>query len=316
MTDDSKATMQAVIAEKTGQSIEFGYQEMARPVPQAGEILVAVHAAAITKDELDWPEQWPAIPSYEISGVVAELGTDVTGVAVGDEVYALLDFDRDGAAADYAAVPADEVAPKPSGLSHVEAASLPLATLTTWQGLIERAGLVAGQRVLIHGGAGGVGNYAVQLAASQGAEVIATASAKDADYVRGLGAGLVIDYRTDVADQAGKVDVVFDTVGGAVIDQSWQVIRPGGILIAVASSPAEGEAERHGVRADYFVVSPNRAQLTEIARLVDKGAIRPQVGLVLPFTEAAAAFDALANGHVRGKIVLTSDPTVRSASPA
>ena len=302
-------TMRAVLAEQTGASISLSQGRAPRPVPAPGEVLIAVRAAALTKDELDWPGSWPAIPSFEVSGVVAALGPDVSGVAVGDEVYALIDFERTGAAADYVAVPADQVAAKPKTVSHVEAASLPLPALTAWQGLVDRAKLAPGQRVLVHGGAGGVGNYAVQLARSLGAEVVATASAGDTDYVGDLGAGQVIDYRTDVVAQVGKVDVVFDTVGGATLDRSWQLIRPGGMLVAVASPPPDGAAEKHGVRAEYFVVSPDHTELTEIARLVDRGDIRPQVGLVKPMSEAAEAFDALANGHVRGKIVLETEPS-------
>lgn len=296
--------MRAVLAAQAGASFEMG--DVARPEPGDDGVLVAVKAAAITKDELTWPGKWPAIPSFEISGVVAEVGGGVSGFAVGDEVYALLDFEGSGGASDFAAVPAATLAAKPASVDHVAAASLPLAALTAWQAVVDHAHLEAGQRVLVHGGAGGVGNYGVQLAAALGAEVVATASAADIEYVRGLGASAVIDYRTAWEEQIEPVDVVLDTVGGTVLDRSWQVIGEGGILVAVGTPPPEGAAEEHGVRGEFFVVAPDRAQLVEIARLVDVGKIRPQVGLTFPYTEAAAAFDALVNAHARGKVVLTN----------
>ena len=297
--------MNAVLAQESGRS--FSYSSVSRPVPGDGEVLVGVRAAAITRDELTWREEWPAIPSFEISGVVAEFGAGAEGFATGEEVYALLDFAGTGGAADFVAVPADQLAPKPATVDHVAAASLPLAALTALQAFTDHARLESGQRVLVHGGAGGVGNYGVQLAAALGAEVVATASARDADYVRDLGASAVLDYRTRWEDQIEPVDVVLDTVGGPVLDRSWQVIGKGGILVAVATQPPDGAADAHGVRGDYFVVAPDRAQLTEISRLVDAGTLRPQVGLTFPFVQAAAAFDALVNAHPRGKVVLTNE---------
>ncbi|MCP2339273.1 NADP-dependent oxidoreductase [Actinomadura rupiterrae] len=296
--------MHAVLAQQSGQS--FSYASVPRPVPGPGEVLVGVRAAAITRDELTWPQKWPAVPSFEISGVVAEAGADAAGFAPGDQVYALLDFNGSGGAADYVPVPAARLAVKPTSVDHVAAASLPLAALTAWQALTDHAHLKTGQRVLVHGGAGGVGNYGVQLAAALGAEVVATASSNDADYVRSLGASLVLDYRTAWEAHVEPVDVVLDTVGGPVLDRSWQVIRGGGILVAVATPPPDGAAEAHGVRGDYFIVTPDQAQLTELARLVDAGTLRPQVGLTFPFSEAAAAFEALTSAHPRGKVVLTN----------
>jgi NADPH:quinone reductase-like Zn-dependent oxidoreductase len=294
-------TMRAVLA-KGPETVGLG--EVPRPRPKPGEVLVAVEAAGITADELSWPDWSAFIPSHEISGVVVEAGEGVADPAVDAEVYGLIGFDRDGGASEFVAVAADLLAPKPGALDHLGAASLPLAALTAWQALVDHAELAAGQRVLVHGGAGGVGNYLVQVAAALGAEVTATASAADADYVRDLGATTVIDYRTAFEDQVSGMDVVVDTKGGDVLDRSWSVLRPGGILVAVATAPAEGAAEAHGVRGVYFVVEPNRAQLLELNRLVDEGRLRAQVGKVYRLDDAAAAFVAVAGGGIRGKVVL------------
>ena len=197
-------------------------EQVATPAPGDGEALVRVHAAALTRDELEWPvDRLPAIPSYELSGVVVALGPGVDDVAVGDEVYGMTAFDRDGVAADYAAIPAELLAPKPRALSHPEAAAVPLAALSAWQGLFDHGGLAAGERVLIHGATGGVGQFATPLAARHGAHVTATTSARGVERARELGADVVIDHTAGPWDAGIEpVDLVFDTAGGERLARS------------------------------------------------------------------------------------------------
>jgi NADPH:quinone reductase-like Zn-dependent oxidoreductase len=270
-------------------------EEVARPEPQDGAALVRVHAAALTRDELEWPvDRLPAIPSYELSGVVEELGPGVDDLTVGAEVFALTYFDRDGVAADYAAIPAALLAPKPGALSHVEAAAVPLPALSAWQGLFDHGGLAAGQRVLIHGATGGVGQFATQLAGEHGAYVIGTTS--DVDRARELGADEAIDHSTTRFDEAIEpVDLVFDTVGGERLTRSPAVLRPGGRLVSVAE---EGDDTL------FFVVEPNRDQLTEIGRLADLGRLKVAIDGVFALDDARAAFERIAQPGKRGKVVL------------
>jgi NADPH:quinone reductase-like Zn-dependent oxidoreductase len=281
-------------------------EELATPAPGAGEVLVRVHAAAITRDELDWPvDRLPATPSYELSGVVAALGPQVDGVAVGDAVYALCGFDRDGAAADYAVVPAAVLAPKPRTIGHLESAAVPLAALSAWQGLFDHGRLAGGQRVLVHGAAGGVGGFAVQLARWRGAFVIGTASTGNVEAARDLGAEQVIDHtRERFEDLVEPVDLVFDTAGGDRLERSAAVVRRGGRLVSVATEPSPQAAAERGIEAVYFVVEPRREQLVEIARLVDEGALRVTIDEVFPLGDARAAFERSQQRHGAGKVVL------------
>jgi len=280
-------------------------EEIETPRPQPGEALVRVHAAAITRDELEWPEaRLPAMPSYELSGVVAALGSDVDASRIGEPVYALTGFDRDGAAADYATVPARFLGPKPRTLDHVESAAIPLAALTAWQGLFAHGRLEKGQRVLILGAAGGVGHLATQLARWSGAYVIGAASGPNADVARGFGAHEALDHTTTrFEDGLEPVDLVFDTVGGDVLARSRDVVRSGGRLVSVAEQPPEISGGNQ-IEVTYFIVEPNREQLTGITRLVESRHLWPSVDSVSPLGEARAAFErSLARGR-RGKIVL------------
>lgn len=305
MTDTE--SMHAIRAH-SAEPADLRYEQVPRPIPGPGEVLVAVRATAVTAGELTWSDEWPLIPAHDLSGVVAELGPGVTGMATGDDVYGLIGFDRPGAAAEYAAVPVDQLAAKPASIDHVAAASVPLGALTAWQALVDHAKVIAGQSVLVHGGAGGVGSYAVQLAAHRGAKVTATASRADAEFVTGLGAHAAIDYRSRFEDQVSGVDVVIDTVGGETLARSWPVLRSGGILVGVADEPSAEDAHRHGVRGVYFVVAPHPAQLTELARLVDSGALRPLPGPVFPLAETAAAVTTQREQHIRGKVVIQVGP--------
>jgi NADPH:quinone reductase-like Zn-dependent oxidoreductase len=290
-------------------------EELEAPRASAGEALVEVHAAAITRDELEWPvDRLPAIPSYELSGVVAAVAGDVDAVTVGEPVYALTDFDRDGVAAGYAAVPAKLLAPKPSTLDHVASAAIPLAALSAWQELFDHGRLEEDQRVLIHGAAGGVGHFATQLARWRGAHVIGTASSAGLDSARSHGAHEVLDGRGGRFEETlAPVDLVFDTVGGDLLERSPATLRPGGRLVSVAEEPPPTAREIH---ASYFVVEPNRAQLVEIARLVDEGRLRPAIDSVFSLSEAPAAFErSLASGK-RGKVVIRVAGSVKCPAGA
>jgi len=310
--------MRAIRLHGRGGPEQLVYEESPAPTLEAGDALIRVHACSITRAELTWPPVHMApdgsirpfiIPGHEVSGVVEAVAPGVTDVKVGDEVYALVDFDRVGGAAEYVAVRAAETAPKPSRLSHIEAAAVPLAGLTAWQALFAHAVLAKGQSVLIHGAAGGVGTYAVQFARLAGARVIGTAQAKDEELLRDLGADDVIDYTTTrFEDEVADVDVVFEVVGGDTLERSWRVLRPGGVLVTIASSeeanPPDKRAAEFGVRGLFFIVRPDRGQLIEIARLIDDGEVRPIIGSVFPLSRARDAFGEGLDRSRPGKIVL------------
>lgn len=275
------------------------------PQPAAGEVLVRVAATAITAQELTWPESWPAIPCHDLSGTVAGSGPGGTDWADGTEVYALVGFDRPGAAADYVTVPAADLAAKPAAIDHVAAAAIPLGGLTAWQALQDHANLQPGQHVLVHGGAGGVGAYAVQVAAALGARVTATASARDAAYVTDLGAHQVIDYKGRFEDEISDVDVIVDPVGGDMLARSWSVLRPGGILVAIAEEPPADHGGRDDVRGVYFIVEPNGEQLSQLAKLADEGKLRAAVSTTFGLADLPEAFTAQQHRSHPGKVVIT-----------
>lgn len=286
------------------------------PVPEigAGDVLVRVAATGITPTELGWDETYqhadgspriPTIPGHEVSGVVERVAPDVDDFQPGDAVYGLADFPRDGAAAEFVAVRAANLARKPQSIGHTEAASLPLSALTAWQALFEHGRLVAGQSVLIHAGAGGVGSLAVQLAHGRGIRVFATASAGDIAFVQSLDADVVIDYRSErFEEKARNVDVVFDTVGGETQERSVRVLRKGGALVSIVSPVPPGIAEQYEVRGVYFIVEGNRAQLDQIAALVDERKLKPIIAEVFPLARAREAFEFGAASHSPGKIIL------------
>jgi NADPH:quinone reductase-like Zn-dependent oxidoreductase len=286
------------------------YEEMPKPIPKDDQACVRVYATAITPTEFDWyptshtPEgetrPLPIILGHEFSGVIEAVGPDCRNVQVGDPVYGLSDWFIDGAQAEYCLTVPANIAPKPLTLDHTQAAAVPISALTAWQALIHRAHLLPGERVLIHGAAGGVGSFAVQLARHRKADVVATASAENIDFVKELGANEVIDYQTTPFEKAvGDVDVVLDTVGGDTRDRSWGVLKLDGRLITIAAD-AEGLHEQR-VRDAYFIVEPNRNQLMELSRLIDTGVIRPIVGAVLSMENFRQAYE---QKPVRGKTIL------------
>jgi NADPH:quinone reductase-like Zn-dependent oxidoreductase len=276
------------------------------PVPDPGpdEVLVEVRATAITAGELDWPESWPAIPCHDLSGVVAATGPGAANWQPGDDVYGLIGFDRPGAAAEYVTAPAADLAAKPERVDHLAAAAVPLGALTAWQALHQHAQLQPGQHVLVHGGAGGVGSYAVQLAALHGARVTATASARDLDFVAGLGARDVLDYSGRFEDHVRDVDVVIDPVGGTTTARSWRTLRSSGILVAIAAEPDPGQGGRGDVRSVYIVVGPDGGQLRELASLIDAEQLRPVASAVFDLDALPAAFRARRAGRPPGKVII------------
>jgi NADPH:quinone reductase-like Zn-dependent oxidoreductase len=275
-----------------------------------GDVLVKVAACGITHTELDWPiwtcrsghQRASIIPGHEFSGTVAALGWGTAGIAVGDEVFGLIDAYRDGAAAEYIAIEAWDVAAKPATVDHAHAAAVPRAGLTAWQALFDHGRLTKGQTVLIHGAGGAVGSTAVQLARWAGADVIGTGRSRARALATELGASRFIaldEERLD--DTAGKVDLVFDTVGGEVLTASVALVRPGGALVSVVAPPP---AACEDIRSLYFIQQPSGAQLNELAKLVDDGQLRPQVGAVYPLEEAAEAYTAKAAGGIPGRVIL------------
>lgn len=285
------------------------------PRPQAGpgELLIRVYAAGVTPTELLWyptshdkngEPRRNAVPGHEFSGVVAAVGEGAAGFDIGEEIYGMSDWFSDGAMAEYCVATPSSVSPKPSLLTHVEAASVPIAALTAWQGLFDRAKLQPGERVLVHGGAGSVGVFAVQLARNRGAHVIATASAGNLDFVAELGAEQVIDYRAHRFEESVKdIDVVFDTVGGETLQRSWNVCAPGGRVVTIAATGENATDDR--TKQAFFIVEPNQKELAEIGNLLQEGRIRAVVDAVVPFARAGSAYAGEAPQRLgRGKLVV------------
>jgi NADPH:quinone reductase-like Zn-dependent oxidoreductase len=306
--------MKAMQVSKAEQGPRLIPVELPKPEAGLGEILVQVHAAGVTPAELLWyptthtksgTARIGAVPGHEFSGVIAAVGKDVEDFVVGDEVYGMNDWFANGATAEFCVTLPQNIAPKPAIVGHEAAASVPIGALTSWQGLIDRAKLQAGERVLVHGGAGAVGLYAVQLAHKRGAYVIATVSGEDIDFVKRLGAEEAIDYRASRFEkEIGDVDVVFDTVGGDTFERSWGVLKPGGRMVTIASD-SEGTADQR-MKDAFFIVEPNHKQLVEIANQLDAGHLRAFVKATVPFNEASAAYSgALRDKGEYGKIVIT-----------
>ncbi len=302
--------MRAIRLHQVGGSESLLYENALKPIPKDNQVLVQVYATAITPTEFAWyptfhtpdgaTRPFPIILGHEFSGVVDAIGPACMGVQVGDPVYGLSDWFIDGAQADYCLTVPANIAPKPVSLDHVQAAAVPISALTAWQALIDRAQLSEGKRMLVHGAAGGVGSFAVQLARHKKAHVIATASAANADFVTALGADEVIDYRTTPFETVVRdVDVVLDTVGGDTRDRSWGILRKGGQLVTIAADAERLTQPR--VRDAFFIVEPNRVQLIEIARLIDASVIRPIVGAVFSMENFRQAYE---QKPVSGKNVL------------
>ena len=307
-------TMKAVCIYSHGGPEVLRYQDSPRPRPQAGEVLVRVHAAGV--NPVDWKiregklhdllgHTFPLVLGWDVSGVVESLGHGTTRLRVGDAVFSKPDIARDGAYAEFIVIKETEIALKPATIDHVHAAALPLAGLTAWQALFETAGLVAGQRVLIHAAAGGVGNIAVQLAKWKGAYVIGTASAKNHDFLRKLGVDQVVDHESEAfEDVVAPVDAVLDTIGGDTQARSMKVLKPGGFLVSTVSPLSTKLAAEHQVRGKFIFTESNAVQLAELARLVDSGKLIAYVETILPLSAAKRAQELSQRGHTCGKLVL------------
>jgi NADPH:quinone reductase-like Zn-dependent oxidoreductase len=284
-----------------------------QPQPQRGELLIRVYAAGVTSKELLWyptthsktgERRSHAVPGHEFSGVIAAVGEDTVGFEIGQEVYGMNDWFSDGALAEYCITQPTSVAHKSPRLTHVEAASVPIGALTAWQGLFDRARLQAGERVLVHGGAGAVGVFAIQLARLHGAHVTATTSARNLAFVAQLGAEQVIDYQAvHFEENVPDMDVIFDTVGGETLQRSWSVLKSGGRMITIATDSETITDDR--VKQAFFIVEPNHEQLTRIGDLLEAGDLHPVVDAVLPLTHASAAYTGeVRQKRGRGKLVV------------
>ena len=284
-----------------------------QPQPGEGELLIRVRATGVTPTELLWyptthtkegGTRTSAVPGHEFSGVVAALGNGTNSFTVGDEIYGMNDWFAEGATAEFCLTQPQNIAPKPKALTHELAATVPIGALTAWQGLLDRAKLQTGERVLIHGAAGAVGLFAVQLAHLHGACVIATASGRNAEFLRQLGADEVIDYTTSrFEDEVENVDIVFDAVGGETLDRSWNVLKPRGRMVTIAAD-SEGTQEQR-VKDAFFIVEPNQRQLLDLAKLLDAGTLKAFVSAVVPLEEASVAYSrAVRDKRSYGKIVI------------
>ena len=308
-TRASGKVMKAVRIHERGGADALIVEQAPYPHLAENDVMVRVHAAAFTHTELHWPRTWtdragrdrtPTIPGHEVSGEVAELGPGATGLTVGQRVFGLTDWARDGTLAEFVAVEARNLAPLPASIDHVPAAALSLAGLTAWQALFDHARLEPGQTLLVHGAGGAVGVLAVQLARNAGARIIGTGRERDRAKVLEAGAELFADLETErFEDVAGQVDVVVDLIGGEILDRSAAVLVPGGTIVGVAAPPKIHPADG---RAIYFVVEPNRGQLADLARLVQHGRVTPPVGAVRPLAETRSAF--LNKQGIPGKIVI------------
>lgn len=314
----TQTTMRAVSQNSLGGPEVLVVVDHPRPEPRTNEILVRVRAASV--NPTDWTHRAnggflgnpPFVLGWDLSGVVEAVGVGVARFRPGDEVYGLLSYPfGHGAHADYVAAPASWFAHKPAGIDHVQAAALPLVSLTAWQALVENARVQAGQRVLIHAAAGGVGHVAVQIAKARGAYVIGTASAGKHEFLRELGVDEAIDYReVDFVEAVRDVDVVLDTLGGEYSTRSLRTLRPGGIVVSilpVGSDDLFREADRLGVRAIRMLVDASRHDLDSVTGLVDEGALRATIAGVFPLDRAAEAHRLGETGRTTGKLVLTTD---------
>jgi NADPH2:quinone reductase len=315
------AYMKAVVFHEFGGSNKLQMAQLPRPEPASGEVLIRVSHTSV--NPVDWkiregllrtllPHRFPIIPGWDAAGTVEALGGEVRGLTVGDRVYSYCrkPVVQCGTYAQFVTMSASAVAKMPSSIDFAQAAGIPLVGLTSWQALFDAGGLQAGQTVLIHAGAGGLGSIAIQLAKHAGARVIVTASAANHEYVRGLGADLAIDYNRDSfvdvvrAHHPDGIDLVYATVGGSVLEESYKTLKKGGTLVSVTGRPTDADAARWGVRVAYVFVSPNGEQLARLAELLEARVLRPPAMTLLPIEDAARAQDMSRAGKTRGKIVL------------
>jgi NADPH:quinone reductase-like Zn-dependent oxidoreductase len=307
----STQTMQAILVHNYGGPEQLKLEEVQRPEPQAGEVLIQVHAAGV--NPADWkirqgllkdvlPIQFPYIPGFDLAGVVEEVGPGVTAFQKGQAVFGQ---STKGTYAEYTTASGETLALKPKTLNFDEAAAIPAGATTAWQALFDHGELQAGQRVLIQGAAGGVGSFAVQFARWKGAHVIGTASTSNVDFVRSLGAETVIDYTSTPVEQVvHDVDLVLDTVGAQTLESSLQAVKRGGTLVTIAGQPPEEKVKERGVRVALFSASVSSKLLQTFAQLIDEGQVKVVIGRVFPLRDARQAHELSQSGHGRGRIVL------------
>lgn len=307
--------MTCLLVGGTESEVQMRLGTIVKPAPGPAEVLIQVRAAGVVPTELHWYPTWhtktgekrvDAVPGHEFSGTVAALGEDVGGFQLGDEVFGMNDWYSDGAMAAYCLARWLDISMKPQRLTHLEAASVPISALTAWQGLFDHARLQSGDSVLVHGAAGSVGAFVVQLAKRHGARVTATASAQDREFVQSLGAESVIDYRsTPFETVVQDMDVVFDTVGGDTLERSWNVLREGGRLVTVAYDAVDGSSDQR-LKQAAFIVNPDREQLDAVASLLDGGTLRTFVSSTVTLDQAADAYRGILERRGRGKVVVSA----------
>lgn len=307
--------MKAVYIENYGGKDQLHYGDIPDPVVGPKDVLIQAYAAAV--NPVDWKIRegylkghleyaFPLVLGWDVAGVVLKVGPNVTTFQVGDKVFSRPATHRNGTYAEYVAVDEHLVAPKPDNITYEEAASVPLAGLTAWEALHELTHVAPNQKVLIHGGAGGVGIYAIQLAKAFGAHVATTASTSNLDFVKAYGADVAIDYtKDDFAEVLSDYDVVFDTIGGEVQQKSFQVLKKGGTLVSIVSPPSEDLAKEREVHTEYFFLQPDGNKLRQLGELIEAGKVKPVVGAVFPLEDTAKAHELSETNHARGKIVLT-----------
>ncbi len=309
-----KPTMKAVVIHEYGGPEVLKYEDVPQPEPKQDQLRIHVIAAGVNPVDgmirsgmfdKEGRRAFPVILGGDISGVVEKVGSNITKFKSGDPVFAYVSLDNSGGYAQYAVVTEREAAPKPKSLTYVEAAAVPIVALTAWQALIDTAKLKAGQTVLIHGGSGGVGSFAIQIAKAHGAKVIATASAANQELLKQLGADVAIDYTKQNFENVAKdVDVVLDSIGKDTLARSYGVVKKGGIIVSLVARPDPAELEKHGIRGEALSVDPNSDELSEIGKLIDEKKINVIVSQTFPLSEARKAQEQVATGHTRGKIVL------------
>jgi len=309
-----KPTMKAIVAHEYGGPEVLKYEDVPRPEPKENQILLRVIAAGVNPVDAmirsgmfgkSAKDAFPLTPGADIAGIVEKVGSKVTKFKAGDPVFAYVSVEGGGGYADYALAAERDAAAKPKSLTYVEAAAVPIVALTAWQALIDTAKMGAGQTVLIHGGSGGVGSFAIQIAKARGAKVIATASTANQDLLKELGADVVVDYtKQKFEDVAKDVDVVLDSVGKDTLARSYGVMKKGGFIVSIVADPNQTQLDKYAIRGAGISVEPNGDELAQIGRLIDEKRIKVIVSQTFPLTEAAKAQEQVATHHTRGKIVL------------
>ncbi|WP_078549662.1 NADP-dependent oxidoreductase [Litchfieldia alkalitelluris] len=309
--------MKAVAIEQYGSRDQLKLMELAYPTVKPKDVLIEVHAAAVNPVDIAIREgylhrrlnsSFPLILGYDVAGVVKEVGEKVTNFSIGDEVYSYPELTRNGTYADYVSIDESFVARKPRNISFYEAASIPLVGTAAWRGLVERGNVGHGQRVLILGGSGGVGSFAVQLAKSLGAYVVATTSRSNVDFVKKLGADEVLDYTTDHFSYEQGFDLVFDTVGRNVFEQAFEIIKADGKLITIATFPTEKDhikAQKKGIHLEFFISDPSGEVVKKITTLIENKKVKPITGEIFSIDEIVKAHELSETNHARGKIVIS-----------